>query len=83
MRTRFETEAQGDSKKSCYMKVTRSAGKQVRVSHHWFWFYFLIQLFSVVDTKRFKLFPVFPQQEVQHVTNKVSRENTKGSLLTF
>ena len=34
-------------------------------------------------TEHFKLFPVFPEQEVQHVTNKVNRENTKGSLLTL
>ena len=41
----------GDSEMSCYMKVTRSAGKPVRVSYNWLWFYFLIQSCSVDDTK--------------------------------
>ena len=26
--------------RSNYMKLTQSAGKRVRVSHDWFWFYF-------------------------------------------
>ena len=32
-RTRFETEAQGESEMVCYMKLTRNAGKPVRVSY--------------------------------------------------
>ena len=37
-RTRFETEAQGESEMACYMKLKRCAGKPVRVSHGLFSF---------------------------------------------
>ena len=53
------------------MSRTQSAGKRVRVSRHWFWFYFLL------DEKVARVFkPIVWQSDLKPVTFRHFNENS-------